>query len=129
MKTFIAMLSLVLLGACAHGTATKAPANPTPVADYYPLQVGNTWTFRVTLLGQTQEQEISIAKVEGGRFTDSLGNVLSIDSFGVRDEKRYLLRTPLEVGTKWNSLVSVSSYERYSIIEAGQNCVDRKSVV
>jgi hypothetical protein len=47
---------------------------------------------------------------------------ISFDAYGIRDAKRYILRTPLEVGTRWNNVVSVSSYEQYSIVEAGQDC-------
>jgi hypothetical protein len=112
---------LGLLAACAHGPDTRQ--KDSNVAEYYPLAVGNSWSYRVELLGSPPEDhEISITKEDKGRFTDSTGNVLTVDSFGIRDEKRYLLRAPLEVGTKWNNVVSVSSYEQYAIVEAGQAC-------
>ena len=116
---------VLLLGVgCAHSQASSSKKPGTsPVAEYYPLAVGNTWSYEVQLLGgPTEKHDISITKEEKGRFTDSTGNVLMVDSYGIRDEKRYLLRTPLEVGTKWNNVVSVSSYEQYAIVEAGQAC-------
>jgi hypothetical protein len=115
------VLLCLAVAACAHGPEAHPPASN--VAEYYPLAVGNAWSYRVELLGSPPEDhEISITKEEQGRFTDSTGNVLTVDNFGIRDEKRYLLRTPLEVGTKWNNVVSVSSYEQYAIVEAGQAC-------
>jgi hypothetical protein len=119
-------LVLLLAVGCAHSQASSSAAKKSgaaEVAQYYPLAVGNTWSYEVQLLGAPPEKhDISITKEEKGRFTDSTGNVLLIDSYGIRDEKRYLLRTPLEVGTKWNNVVSVSSYEQYAIVEAGQDC-------
>lgn len=115
-------LTLCLLLACAHSKEERV-REIRQMAEYYPLAVGNSWTYDIEFLGQKDKQEISIVKEEKGRFTDSAGNVLLVDTYGIRDEKRYLLRTPLEVGTKWNNVVSVSSYEQYQIVEAGQDCV------
>jgi hypothetical protein len=109
----------LLLVACAH--AETKPSGPA-LADYYPLAVGNTWTYDVEMLGAKQPQEISITGQDNGMFKDSAGNELTMDAFGIRDQKRYLLRVPIEVGTKWNNVVSVSSFEQYQIIEAGQDC-------
>ncbi|MBK7864825.1 MAG: hypothetical protein IPJ65_40745 [Archangiaceae bacterium] len=111
---------LVVAAGCAHAPPPKR--EPSPVAEYYPLAVGNTWSYEGEMLGGPAKFDISIVKEERGRFTDSQDNVLTIDSYGIRDEKRYLLRTPLEVGTRWNNVVSVSSYEQYAIVEAGQAC-------
>ncbi len=110
-----------LLLACAH-TGSGPKGSVSPVADYYPLAVGNTWSYEGTMLGGPAKFDISITGEDQGKFTDSQTNVLRVDNYGVRDEKRYLLRTPLEVGTKWNNVVSISSYEQYAIIEAGQAC-------
>ena len=123
MKRPVLLLLLLLCFACAHAPETKGGAATSPIADYYPLAVGNTWSYQVELLGAPPEDhDITITKEEQGRFTDSTGNTLMIDAYGIRDAKRYLLRTPLEVGTKWNNVVSVSSYEQYMIVEAGQAC-------
>jgi hypothetical protein len=113
------VIVLALPFACAHAPVKPASA---PVAAYYPLNVGNSWTYEVDMLGSKQSQQISIVGQENGLFKDSAGNELQVDAFGIRDQKRYLLRAPLEVGTKWNNVVSVSSYEQYQIIEAGQDC-------
>jgi hypothetical protein len=66
--------------------------------------------------------EEKIVKEEGGFFLDSQGGQLTADSFGIRDQKRYLLRAPLETGRSWTNVVSVSSTERYQILRADGPC-------
>ena len=61
-------------------------------------------------------------KEENGVFEDSTGNQLFADAFGVRDQKRYLLRDPVQVGTEWSNVVSVSSVEKYKIVAADTAC-------
>lgn len=94
----------------------------TPAKAYYPLAVGNTWNYQVLLLGQEQQMEVKVLKEENGVFEDSTGNQLFADAFGVRDQKRYLLRDPVQVGTEWSNVVSVSSVEHYKIVAAGVGC-------
>jgi hypothetical protein len=121
MRTIVLALAVlaVNLTGCAHTPAK--PEGPS-VGTYYPLAVGNSWTYQVKILGESDTKTISITGEENGMFKDSAGNEMTVDAYGVRDQKRYLLRVPLEVGTKWNNVVSVSSYEQYQIIEAGQDC-------
>jgi hypothetical protein len=66
--------------------------------------------------------EVKILKEEEGFFHDSQGGRIMVDSFGIRDEKRYLLRGPVEPGRTWTNVVSVSSTERYQILRAGESC-------
>ena len=94
----------------------------TPAKDYYPLAVGNTWSYQVELLGQKQQMEVKVLKEENGVFEDSTGNQLFADAFGVRDQKRYLLRDPVQSGTEWSNVVSVSSVEHYKIVAANVAC-------
>lgn len=113
--------------ACATTNTSGLEKRPeiagTPAKDFYPLAVGNTWTYKISALGAPpQEQEVKILKDEGGTFHDSTGNELFTDAFGVRDQKRYLLRDPVEVGTEWSNVVSVSSVERYKIVSANVSC-------
>ena len=112
-----------VLGGCAKRVEAEADARPGPgLAEYYPLAVGNRWVYAATFLGEKRDQAVEIVKEEGGFFLDSQGGHLTVDAFGVRDEKRYLLREPLEVGKGWTNVVSVSSVEHYKVIEAGQSC-------
>ncbi len=111
-----------LLGACARRVDTAPSAPQASLEAYYPLAVGNRWTYAVN--GAADKQvEVAILKEEGGYFHDSQGARFAHDAFGLRDgDKRYLLRGPLEVGRSWTSIVSVSSTERYRITATGVPC-------
>lgn len=110
--------------ACATPTAATKPDKPqATAAEYYPLAVGNVWTYEVKLLGETRQIEVTtLRKNADGFVEDSTGAQFMADSYGVRDQKRYLLRNPIAAGTKWTNVVSVSSVESYEITGAGQPC-------
>jgi hypothetical protein len=116
------LAAALVFSACAKRVeAEDASSAPQSVARYYPLAVGNRWTYLVN--GRAEKPvEVEILKEEDGYFHDSQGGQLRVDSFGIRDPKRYLLRGPLEVGQSWTNVVSVSSTERYQIIQAGVPC-------
>jgi hypothetical protein len=107
---------------CAKRVAEEAPAaGPAPLAAYYPLAVGNAWTYRLN--GRDGKRvEVKITGEEDGYFIDNQNSQLTVDSFGIRDQKRYLLRGPVEAGHSWTNVVSVSSTERYRILWAGSPC-------
>jgi len=111
------------VGACASRQQVAEPeSRPSDsLADYYPLAVGNRWTYRVN--GRVDKTvDVEILKEEDGYFHDNQGGQLAVDGFGVRDRKRYLLRGPLSDGHSWTNVVSVSSTERYRILQAGVPC-------
>ena len=111
------------VGACASRQQAAEPeSRPSDsLADYYPLAVGNRWTYRVN--GREDKTvDVEILKEEEGYFHDNQGGQLTVDGFGVRDRKRYLLRGPLADGNSWTNVVSVSSTERYRILQAGVPC-------
>ncbi|MCE9670362.1 hypothetical protein LY474_21410 [Myxococcus stipitatus] len=119
-----ALLATLLVGS---GCARRVEAEPQAqaargaVADYYPLSVGNQWTYRVN--GRDDKRvTVEILKQEEGYFHDNQGGQLAVDAYGLRDPKRYLLRGPLEQGHAWTNVVSVSSTERYQIVRAGSAC-------
>jgi hypothetical protein len=117
--------ALVLeLGACAgrQQRAEEPQSRPSEsLAAYYPLAVGNRWTYRVN--GRADKTvDVEVLKEEGGYFQDNQGGQLTVDGFGVRDRKRYLLRGPLAQGNEWTNVVSVSSTERYRILQSGVPC-------
>jgi len=117
------LIAAVLLASCAHTKGEAAKADDAKAADaYYPLAVGTGWKYQVQLLGEKRTIDVAIIKQEGGFFTDSMGAKLSADAYGVRDEKRYLLRNPIREGTTWTNVVSVSSVEHYKIVSAGAAC-------
>ena len=122
----VALASVVVFAGCAKRVETQAAveqaADPRPRVSYYPLAVGNSWTYRVKFLGSESTQTVSILRQEDGAFVDSQGGQFVSDAFGIRDQKRYLLRYPLEASRTWSNVVSVSSVEHYTILAAGTPC-------
>ncbi len=113
----------VALGVCACATQARPP--PAPVAsaqDYYPLAVGNRWTYDTNFLGDRRERSVEIVAVRDGYYIDNEGAQLTVDGLGVRDQKRYLLRDPIQLGSAWTNVVSASSIEHYRIAELGAPC-------
>jgi hypothetical protein len=111
------------VGACAsRQQVVEQETRPSEsLAAYYPLAVGNRWTYRVN--GRADRTvDVEVLKEEAGYFHDNQGGQLSVDGFGIRDRKRYLLRGPLTEGNAWTNVVSVSSTERYRILQAGVPC-------
>ncbi|MFY0575630.1 hypothetical protein ACN28S_15815 [Cystobacter fuscus] len=117
-------------GACAGrqpvaDSASESASRATEsLSAYYPLAVGNRWTYRVN--GREDKPvTVEVLKEEDGYFHDSQGGQLTVDAFGVRDRKRYLLRGPLTEGSQWTNVVSVASTERYRILQADVPCETR----
>lgn len=120
-----AMVGLAALAIAGAGCAARRevpPAQGADASEYMPLAVGNSWVYERTHLGARGEERVEIVREEGGFFVDNRGNSLQVDAFGLRDDKRYLLRHPIEPGREWTTVVSVSSMERYKILDAGARC-------
>ena len=121
-RTFL--LLALACASCTTVTQTVTPSKPeVTAADFYPLSVGVSWSYEVTLLGATRMIDVTtLRKNADGFLEDSTGAQFLVDGFGVRDQKRYLLRNPIATGTKWTNVVSVSSVEAYEIIGSNQPC-------
>ncbi|CAM4086689.1 hypothetical protein G4177_13740 [Corallococcus sp. ZKHCc1 1396] len=118
----IALLVTTLVGSgCAKRVESDARPAPESIAEYYPLAVGNQWTYRLDKRDD-KPVTVEIVKEQDGYFLDNQGGQLMVDAFGLRDPKRYLLRGPLEAGRGWNNVVSVSSTERYQLVQVGFAC-------
>jgi hypothetical protein len=115
----LTLLALALLAGCAH---VPPPAPPPDPAKFYPLSVGNRWSYDQQFLGSVRQLEVAIVDETNGFFQDNSGQKLTFDSHGLRDDKRYLLRSPLVVGRTWTNVVSVSSTEYYKVLEVGGEC-------
>lgn len=128
LSTVIPGLGVLAAALLTHGCAKRMEAEDTraPAADsvgaYYPLAVGNQWTYLVNGRADKPVEVKVLEENAEGYFVDSQGGQLKVDGFGVRDPKRYLLRGPIEAGRSWNNVVSVSSTERYQIVQAGVPC-------
>ncbi len=107
-----------MTAACAHAQQ-PGRRGPSP-ADFYPLAVGNEWTYadRSPALreGASAERTVRILARDGeGFFRDSQRGELRADVDCLRDRVRRLLCRPFEVGKGWVSVVSETSTERYEI--------------
>jgi hypothetical protein len=109
--------SVVACATAGVAPARHEPPPPSPVATYFPLAVGNAWTYETRFGQRVETNTVSIVSAEGGVFTDSRNNRLVLDDEGLRDERRYLLRAPLAVGTTWKSIVDVGKTETYEIAD------------
>lgn len=106
------LLALTLLAsACATTSPTGAKA-PGHASDYYPLAVGNTWTYRAA----DHQQTITIVEQgKDGFFVDNLGGHFAPRGDGVFDGQRFLLQEPLEVDHTWIAQVRGQPRESYRI--------------
>jgi hypothetical protein len=109
----------ILAFACAAWLATagckgappkdaKAPAaqavNAAEPGLYYPLAVGNSWTYQVTDGSGAHQDTIQIVGRDGPWFIDDHRGRIRVDSEGVRDADRYLLRSPLQPSARWSAV-------------------------
>ncbi|GAC1535876.1 MAG: hypothetical protein NVS2B9_01350 [Myxococcales bacterium] len=118
-------LASLILAACAttapggrqNGPGEAAPPAAAPLstreriekggpapATFFPLAVGNEWTYAVSAGGQTQQETIHIVGRDGAWFLDDQRGRLRIEQDGVRDRDRYLLRAPIVPGASWTSV-------------------------
>ena len=82
-----------------------AQGGPAP-ASFFPLAVGNEWTYSASggPAGQSTVHTIHIVGRDGSWFLDDQSGRLRIEADGVRDRDRYLLRAPLIAGSSWTSV-------------------------
>lgn len=124
-----AVLAAGLLG-CAHPPA-PAPASSTAPASvarmpasarYFPLAVGNHWTYDASYLGERSTRRVEIVAFRDGSYVDRDGRALRVDAEGVRDQVRYLLHEPLTAGATWTSVIAPGSAEHYRVVSARAPC-------
>jgi hypothetical protein len=84
-------------------TAAQA-SNAADPALYYPLAVGNSWTYQVTDGSGAHEDTIQIVGRDGPWFIDDHRGRIRVDGEGVRDADRYLLRSPLKPSARWSAV-------------------------
>lgn len=123
------VLAAGLIG-CAHEAATPpatatAPTTAGKIPDsarYFPLAVGNRWTYEATYLGERSTRQVEVVAFRDGNYVDKDGRALRVDREGVRDQVRYLLHEPINVGATWTSVVAPGSAEHYRILSARSPC-------
>ena len=107
MKRLLLLCAFALAACTTTSKATNdGPSAPQKTAgDFYPLGIGTRWTYEVKLLGESRLIEVTtLRKTSDGFVEDSTGAQFLVDGFGVRDQKRYLLRNPIAAGTKWTNV-------------------------
>lgn len=126
-----AVLALAVIG-CAHEAAApnqatssqgKAPAARLPEsARYFPLAVGDRWTYQATYLGERSTRQVELVAFRDGSYVDRDGRALRVDSEGLRDQVRYLLKDPLSVDATWTSVVAPGAAENYRVLSVHAPC-------
>ena len=124
---FMLPLALLFLSACVQfGCQTASTAKVEDVSersqaarDYFPLAVGNSWTYEISPAPQGQEKDTVtiVSRDEEGFFADDHGGRLQHRSNGIFDGDRFLLEDPLAVEHAWIAVPTPSSVERYVIEE------------
>lgn len=114
----LATLATGCASAPAARTAPAAAAHPQPeVARYFPLAVGNSWTYQTRFGGKVERNTVRIESKAGGFFHDNQRGRLAFDGEGLRDERRYLILGPIEPGRSWESRLEDGRTERYEIVQ------------
>jgi hypothetical protein len=132
----VPLAGLLLALGCAHAPASSAPgARPTgaaarraaaDVAAFTALAVGNQWTWEdqspsLPAGRSAAARQIKIVgRTADGYYQDDQHGELKLAGGCLQDRVRRLLCGPLEVGTTWKSVVSVSSTEKYEIVGVGE---------
>lgn len=120
---------LLVLGGCASTPKTAAQTEPaavddahlTPPAHYYPLEVGNRWSYRI--VGSASGlQTVELVGRQQGAFVDQGGGQLTLDEEGIHDGSRYLIKAPVRTGTRWSNVISATATEHYRIVSALAPC-------
>jgi hypothetical protein len=93
-----------LLVACGGAKPQPTPTEQAAVDPslYYPLTLGNSWTYEYT--PGARRETIQIVGRDGPWFLDDHRGRVRIDSEGVRDADQYLLHAPLTAGAHWTAV-------------------------
>jgi hypothetical protein len=113
------LVALALLFAACKSGPPQRPA-PHDARAYYPLAVGNSWTYAVS--GSPEQAKIEIVGRDGDWFLDDHRGRLRYEDGGVRDADRFLLRPPLAQGTHWTAVENLV-VEHFEIASADATLV------
>src|SRR5438552_18979214 len=114
-------MAFVVLALCAACKSAPEPVKAAATDDaraYYPLAVGNTWTYDVA----GKRETITIVGRDGPWFLDDHRGRLRYESDGVRDGDRYLLRSPLSSGAQWSAVENLV-VQRFEVVSTDANVV------
>lgn len=123
------------LCACAHAAGPPGAAGPGPgpastlppdgIAAYFPLAVGNQWTWLdrspSTPADAVARRTVRILSRDAeGYYLDSDKGALKAAGPCIQDRLRRILCAPFTPGRTWTSVVSVTSTEHYEIAGVGE---------
>ena len=117
-------LALVAFALCACKAGPQAAAAGAGAGEdatrYYPLAVGNSWTY--AFRGSNRRETIQIVGRDGAWFVDDHRGRLRYENDGVRDADRYLLRTPLAAGAHWSAVENLV-VQRFEVVSVDASAV------
>src|SRR6266852_1982559 len=95
---------LLALASCKAAETRDEPPAPSGAdpAIYYPLALGNSWTYEYT--PGARRETIQIVGRDGPWFVDDHRGRVRADAEGVRDADQYLLHAPLTPGAHWTAV-------------------------
>jgi hypothetical protein len=121
-----AILLAASLLACAHSpepagaSASRVPAGPEDPTTYFPLAIGNEWTWidhspQSGGGGPKRRTVRIVGRDADGYYVDSEKGALRSSRGCIQDRSRRLLCAPFDLDRTWTSIVSETSTERYQI--------------
>lgn len=132
-----ALIAAAALAACAHapadgpgavvpvaGRPPAASTAPAPPTEYFPLAVGNSWTWvdrsPSGAPGSAPRRTVTIVSRDAeGYYLDDAKGALRVSQGCIQDRVRSLLCTPATLDRTWVSVLSETSTERYRITATG----------
>lgn len=112
------LLCVALSAANFFGAGCATTSNATgsgEAAAYFPLAVGNRWSYRI-VPGPPEPQQVEIVEQDAqGFFVDSRGGRLAPRTDGVFDGRRFLLQEPLVLEKTWTAQLKNEPVERFKI--------------
>jgi hypothetical protein len=111
-------LFLALLLGCKSAPPPAPAAAAEDARLYYPLAVGNSWTYE----SGGKRETITIVGRDGPWFIDDHRGRLRHESDGVRDVDRYLLRSPVAAGGKWSAVENLV-VQRFEVLSTDASAV------
>ena len=124
MRALAAATLVLALSACKSGPqpggGAAAAAASEDATRYYPLAVGNSWTY--AFKGSNKQETIQIVGRDGPWFIDDHRGRLRYERDGLRDADRYLLRTPGTAGAKWTAVDNLV-VQRFEVVSMDGSAV------
>lgn len=114
---FPLMIVIIFVLATVTGCNNNKKDAPPHTSDYkesalkyFPLALGNKWTYNVNYFGSAGTIDVTITGTDGEWFLDNRGGRIMADRRGIRDADRYILMFPLQ-REEWISIIDTKTRE------------------